>query len=105
LDLPVESYRRELEKLDPDAVVTEVAAMLRAVAHWDGLTDALKTGLQAAVGEAGDRSARDFMAGSGLEEGWRPHIQELMTERARDLVRTEAFAGWLTAVVQGSEKT
>lgn len=99
LDLPVEGYRRELEKLDPDALVTEVASMLRAIARWDGLADALSAGLNATVDEAGDRSARDFLAGSGLEESWRPHVQALMTERARGLVATPAFADWLTRTV------
>lgn len=102
LDLPVERYRRELEKLDPDALVTEVAAMLRAVAHWDGLGSALQAGLQEAVSETQGRSARDFLAGSGLEEGWRPHVQALMTERARELVKTEAFAAWLSAACDAS---
>ncbi len=103
LDLPVERYRRELEKLEPDTLVTEVAAMLRAVARWDGLGGAIQAGLEAAVSEAGGRSARDFLAGSGLEEGWRPHVQALMSERARDLVQTEAFGAWLAGVCAAAE--
>jgi hypothetical protein len=103
LDLPVERYRQELEKLDPDALVSEVAAMLRAVARWDGLGTAVQAGLEATVSEAGVRSARDFLAGSGLEEGWRPHVQALMTERATELVKTEAFEGWLRGVCEAAE--
>ncbi len=103
LDLPLERYRRELEKLDPDALVGEVAAMLRAVARWDGLESAVQAGLEASVREAGTRSARDFLAGSGLEEGWRPHVQALMSERAQELVQTDGFADWLDAVCTAAD--
>ncbi len=99
LDLPVERYRRELEKLDPDGLVTDVAALVRAVARWDGLSEALEAALKAAVAEAGDRSAKDFLSGSGLEEGWRPHVRDLAVERARDVVASEPFETWLRGLM------
>jgi hypothetical protein len=77
--------------------------MLRAVARWDGLGAAVQAGLEATVSEAGERSARDFLAGSGLEEGWRPHVQALMTERAQELVTTDAFGDWLRGVCDDAE--
>ena len=102
LDLPVERYRRELEKLDPDGLVTDVAALVRAVARWDGLSEALEAALRATVDEAGDRSAKDFLSGSGLEEGWRPHVRDLMVEWARDVVASEPFEGWLRELMDCS---
>ncbi len=103
LDLPMTQYRRELEKLDPEALVTEVASMLRALARWEGLADALQAGLEAAVAEANEGSVRDLLADSGLEEGWRPQIETLMIERARDLVQTETFETWLGEVMVRAE--
>ena len=54
------------------------------------------------VEEAGDKTAKDFLSGSGLEEGWRPQLEELALERARAFVATDAFEGWLTELCASS---
>ena len=100
LDVPVDRWLIELEKLDPDGLVTDLAALIRAVANTEGLTGQVEAVLSAAVAEAGDRSARDFLEGSGLEEGWRPHMEALATERAVAVVRTDAFEGWIRGVLE-----
>ncbi len=96
LDIPVDRYLVELDKLDPDGLVSDLAALLRSLARSEGLASQIEGFLKAAMAEAGGRSARDFLEGSGLEEGWRPHLERLMAERAAALVATDAFAGWLT---------
>ena len=100
LDVPVDHWLVELEKLDPDGLVTDLAALVRAVANTEGLTSQVEAVLAAAVAEAGDRSARDFLDGSGLEEGWRPHMEALAAERAAAIVQTAAFEGWLRALLE-----
>jgi len=100
LDIPVDRYLAELDKLDPDGLVTDLAAILRSVAQSEGLAGQIEGFLKAAMAEAGGRSARDFLEGSGLEEGWRPHLEQLMAERAAALVATDAFEGWLRAALE-----
>lgn len=100
LDVPVDRWLLELDKLDPDGLVTDLAALLRAVANSDGLADQIEVALEAVVEESGDRSARDFLEGSGLEEGWRPHLEALAVERTRAVIATDAFESWLTALME-----
>ncbi len=95
LDVPVDRWLLELDKLDPEGLVTDLAALLRAVAESEGLAEQIRIALEAALDGAGGRSARDFLEGSGLEEGWRPHLEALVVERVRAVVAAPAFAEWL----------
>jgi len=95
LDMEVERYLDEVEKLDPDGLVREISALLRGLAVWEGLGDQVESLLVAVVEEAGDVRLSEFLAGSGLEEEWRPQMEEFLVARARDFVATDAFAGWL----------
>ena len=47
----------------------------------------------------GESSLRDFLEGSGLEEDWRPQLEEILLQRARDFVSTDVFSDWMRAVV------
>jgi hypothetical protein len=95
LDVDFEKYLDEIEKLDPDGLVNEISALLRGLAAWEGLGDQVESLLVAVVEEAGDARLRDFLAGSGLEEEWRPQVEEFLVDRARDFVSTDAFGDWL----------
>ena len=103
LDQPVDRYRAEVVKMDPDRAVDDVSAIVTAVANWEGLGDAVESGVRQALDVAGERSVRDLLDGSGLEEGWRPHLEAGLREQARRVVGTEAFAGWLAGVVADAE--
>lgn len=98
LALPVQTWRRELDKLDPERLVDDLAALLRAVVASESLRDQARAGLREAVRAGEGMSARAFLDGSGLEEGWRPHIEDLLTTRARAFVHTDAFEEWLQAL-------
>lgn len=98
LAVDVEKYLDEVEKLDPDGLVTELAAILRGLAAWEGLGEQVESLLQAVVDEAGDKRLSDFLEGSGLEEDWRPQLEALFVVRAREFVETPAFAQWLADV-------
>ncbi|MCB9794987.1 MAG: hypothetical protein H6741_19990 [Alphaproteobacteria bacterium] len=101
LGFPVSTWARELAKLDPDRLIDDLAELLRALVNSEGFARQVQGLLTEMVRQGGDRSARDFLAGSGLEEGWRPHLEELMSERARAFVATDAFADWLQDLVEG----
>lgn len=99
LDVDFEHYLNEVEKLDPDGLVKELSALLRGLAAWEGLGEQAQSLLAAVVEEAGDVRLRDFLAGSGLEEEWRPQVEAFMVDRARDFVSSPGFAAWLAALV------
>lgn len=96
LAVDFEKYLDEVEKLDPDGLVSELSAILRGLAAWEGLGDQVESLLQAVVDEAGESRLRDFLEGSGLEEEWRPQLEEFLVVRAKDFVSTPAFASWLS---------
>jgi hypothetical protein len=95
LDVDFEQYLDEVEKLDPDGLVKEIAALLQGLAAWDGLGEQVESLLLAVVEETGESRLSEFLAGSGLEEEWRPQLEAFLVDRARDFVATDAFAAWL----------
>ena len=98
LAVDVEKYLNEVEKLDPDGLVTELSAILQGLAAWEGLGDQVEGLLQAVVDEAGASRLSDFLEGSGLEKEWRPQLEELFVVRAREFVATPAFEQWLSGL-------
>lgn len=101
LDQPISRYRDEVVKMNPEQAVDDVTAIATALAAWDGLGDAVASGIREALEIAGDRSLRDLLEGSGLEEGWRPYLEGALLEDARRFVGTDGFAEWLEALVAG----
>lgn len=99
LDVDFERYLTEVEKLDPDGLVKEISALLRALAAWDGLGEQVQSLLAEVVEETGEIRLREFLDGSGLEEEWRPQVEAFLVDRARDFVGSPSFAAWLTALV------
>ncbi|MED5372724.1 MAG: hypothetical protein VX899_17030 [Myxococcota bacterium] len=101
LAFPVKMWVAELDKLDPDALIDDVHALLKVAVHSSELESMLRDGLQQLVDEQGSQSARSFLAGSGLEQSWRPPLQELLLKQSRQVVESPAFAAWLSALVAG----
>jgi hypothetical protein len=98
---PVNRLVAERHKYPPEAFAADTAAILRALAAWRGLGDQIETILDELIREHGSTSAREFLDGSGLEEAWRPQLQQGLRDVARELVASEAFAAWLTQLVEG----
>lgn len=92
---PLDELIAERHKYPPETFAADATALLRALAGWKQLNEVLERGLERAIEEFGDQSAGAFLAGSGLEEAWRPQLRELMTRRLGAVVETEAFAAWL----------
>ena len=77
----------------------DVAAILRALAGWRGLAERIEDVLRELIAEQGHVSARDFLAGSGLEQAWRPQLEQALVDQAALIVASDAFADWLGEVV------
>ena len=86
---------REVDKIDPDGLVTTGAAVARAVARRDGLREEIAAAIRAMLEEARGRSLQDFLEESGLETGWRAELEARFTEQARDFIETPTFGDWL----------
>ncbi|EDM78343.1 hypothetical protein PPSIR1_09191 [Plesiocystis pacifica SIR-1] len=100
LGQPVDRLVAERHKYPPGDFAADVAAILRALAAWRGLGEQVEASLTELIREYGSTSARDFLAGSGLEEAWRPALQEALVDGARDFVETPAFEAWLGVLLE-----
>lgn len=92
LDTELGTLAGEIEKLDPDSLVATGAAVVRGITHQEGLADQLRSVIEAALELAGDRSARSLLG--GLEVHGIDAVREVLAQRGRALVETEAFERW-----------
>lgn len=96
---PIERLIAERHKYPTAEFAADVAAILQALAAWRGLTDQLEEVLEQLIREHGEQTARSFLDGSGLEQAWRPQLEQALVVQARELVAGDAFAAWLARVV------
>ncbi len=89
----------EVEKLDPDALIATGAALVRGIAGRDELVGEIEGVLSAAMESAGTQSARDLLG--GVEEHGLELVRDLMRQRARAVIETDAFARWFDEIVEG----
>ncbi len=79
---------------------TDIAAIVGALATWRGLGEKIEAGLGEIIAEHGHRTPREFLAGSGLEQVWRPTIEQAVSEQLRHWVATDGFSDWLRVLVE-----
>lgn len=97
---PVDRLVAERHKYPPQDFAADAAAILRALAAWRSLSDQLQAALEDLLREHGQVSAREFLDGSGLEAAWRPQLHKALSDMARAVVQTDAFAAWLSRLSQ-----
>lgn len=97
---PLDELIAERHKYPPELFAADATALLRALAGWKQLNEAIESGLERAIEEFGDQSAGAFLEGSGLEKAWRPQLAELMRTRLSAVVQTDAFAEWVTKLAE-----
>lgn len=99
---PLENLVAERHKYPPALFAADLTALVRAMAGWRRLTGALEETLERVFGEFGDQTAGAWLDGSGIQEAWRPHLEDLMVQQLAALVQTEAFASWLSKLAAES---
>ena len=99
LDTPLPALAAEVDKLDPDHLVATGAAVARSLSRREGFKGEIASVIRAALDEAGERSLRDFLAETGLEEGWRESVEEGLGQQVRVFVESPEFTGWLTELL------
>lgn len=94
----------ELEKLDPDALVSTGVAMVRGIVERPELEGEITGLVKAALKEAGeDQSIRGmlFELGPELFEQGLTAMRDLFRARARAVVETPAFGVWWAEIIEG----
>src|SRR5690606_15856587 len=79
LNQPIDRLVAERHKYPPQDFAADVAAILRALAAWRGLGDEIEVLLAELISEHGHESARQFLDGSGLEQAWRPQLEQALS--------------------------
>lgn len=82
----------EVEKLDPDALVATGAALVRGLVGREELPTQLEAILTTALTAGGDRTVRSLLG--GLEAHGTGFARDLLVQRARALIETDAFEHW-----------
>ncbi|MDP2317006.1 MAG: hypothetical protein Q8P41_29200 [Pseudomonadota bacterium] len=91
----------EVEKLDPEALIATGAALVRGIAAREELAGEIEAVLSAAMEGAGTRSAREMLG--GVEEHGLELVRDLLRQRARAVIETDAFSRWFDEIVTGPE--
>lgn len=91
----LQTIAHEVDKLDPDHLVATGTAVARALSRREGFASEVEAIVRAALDGTGGRSMRDFLQESGLEEGWREQVEDLVVARGNELIETPGFVDWL----------
>lgn len=86
----------EVEKLDPEALIATGAALVRGIAERDELAGEVEAVLSAAMESTGTQSAREMLG--GVEEHGLELVRDMLRQRARAVIETDAFARWFADV-------
>jgi len=100
LHQPQVRFVTELDKIAHTDVAADAVALLQAIAEWEELEASLRAGIERLEEALGERSLAELLAGSGIIEAWRPLVRERLADRARSLITSEAFSGWIARVVE-----
>jgi hypothetical protein len=104
LELPESVLLAERRKFDPKLVAAELLAAVRAVAHWDRLEHEVDAALAAILAEAGESTVGDLL-GPASHAAWRPLLTGELTHHLRRLFAHDAFAAWLTDLMEGAPES
>lgn len=100
LDTPLNTLAREGDKLDLDEVVKTTQAIGRALVRRTELKGEIRRGVALLAREAGQMTAGEAMAESGIaESAWRPSAEAMLVREARAFSATPAFQAWLTTLL------
>ena len=98
---PADRARADLDRLDAEGLVSDLADALRALADWEGLADQVRRVVETAVEAGGDRTVGEVIETAPLPDGWRAEVAAPLRQRAQELVASEAFARWLGELIAG----
>ena len=100
LDTPMVELAGELDKLDPEAVITTSAAAIQALSERKELTSELTELIQSGLKPLGQKSAEDLLEEAGIADSWRQDTEAEVSRIARGFIATPAFQAWLEELLR-----
>lgn len=94
LDTPVRELVRELDKARPLEIVDVVLAGVRATVGAPDFVDRAEQAIAKVLEEAGDGTLGAWLDEVGLRTAWSETTTELVAQRLRAVVKTDAFEAW-----------
>lgn len=94
-----DEVRADVERLEREGLWAAVAEAVVEVAAWEGLDAHLAERVGAALEAWGDEPLGALLDADA--PAWRDHLAGPLHDRARRVVRTEAFGAWLEDLLQG----
>ena len=86
---------RERDKRDAGELAADARAVVESFAAWGALEETLTRALAEEAASLGETTVGELLAGSGLEQAWRPHVEEELARHLHELFKTDGFATWL----------
>jgi len=95
MDTPLAELAGEIDKLDPEALVSTSAAALRALSNRNNLTEEVTALIESAVANLDQKSAGELLTEAGIADTWREDTESQVTAIARGFIATPGFQTWL----------
>jgi hypothetical protein len=96
LDTPIQELQREIEKLDPEELVSTALAITKALAERENLETEIADIIQLGLLEFQDKTAATLLKEAGIMDTWRAEMEAQIAGTARDFVQTPGFDKWLS---------
>lgn len=94
LDTPLRELAEEADKLEPEVAMDVVVAALRAMLAEPDFRERVEERIASLLDEVGDGTFGAWLDEVGLSQVWRETTTELVRDRLRAVVGTEAFTTW-----------
>lgn len=99
LETPLADWETELDKLDPEILISTANASALALAARPGLHDELKSLIEAALATLGDQTLQDMLATADVSNDWRLEAEAQAATIVRSIAETEDFSRWLDTLL------
>ncbi len=95
LDTPLADWGTEIDKIDPDLLISTANAAALALAARPSLQDELTSLIETAVSALGDQSLQDMLETVDVSNDWRIEAEKRAVTIVRSIAETEDFSTWL----------
>ena len=100
LDTPISELSNEIDKLDPEALVSTAAATFRALSERENLTAEITHLIESALATLEKKSAGELLEEAGIVDSWRKDAEAQVSTIARGFIATPGFQGWLEELLR-----
>jgi len=99
LDTPIQELQREIDKFDPEELVSTALAITKAVAERENLEEEIANIIELGLAEFEDKTAGMLLDEAGIMDTWRAETETQVAETARAFVQTPGFHQWLSELL------